>query len=120
MKLIIDIQVFDLERAVNFYTSVLGLSCRRQEDVWAAISVGDADIHLYKNGGTTGHVEFYVEDIDHRVTELSLKGVVFISGINKPGAIEVDEANITRFPWGRTAFFKDSEGNELALVKDLE
>gem|GEM_PF-6998470 len=27
---------------------------------------------------------------------------------------------ITEFPWGMVAYFKDSEGNELALVKDFK
>lgn len=120
MRLIIDIKVSDIKRAVVFYTQQLGLKCRIQKENWAAIIVGDAEIHLYKDGGVTGHVEFYVEDIDREVEKLSESGVSFISGINKPNAIEVDKHNITKFPWGRTAFFKDSEDNELALVKDSE
>jgi predicted enzyme related to lactoylglutathione lyase len=120
MKLIIDIKVSDLKRAIIFYTKQLGFECRIQKENWAAIIVGDAEIHLYKDGGVTGHVEFYVEDIDREVKKLNERGVDFISGINKPNAIEVDNLKITKFPWGRTAFFKDSEDNELALVKDFE
>ncbi len=120
MKLIVDVKVLDLERAVKFYVEILGLICRRKEDGWAAISVGDADIHLYKDGGVTGDVEFYVEDIEKEVKMLSEKGVAFVSGLHKPGASSVDHLSITTFPWGRTAFFKDSEGNELAIVTDFE
>lgn len=120
MKLIIDIKVIDLVRAVSFYTKVLGFSCRTQEETWAAIVVGDAEIHLYTGGGVTGHVEFYVEDIEIDVKRIKEKGVTFISGMNKPHAIQEDELSITTFPWGRTAFFIDSEGNELALVKDFK
>jgi len=120
MKLIIDIKVIDLERATRFYESVLGFECRIKKENWSAILVGDSEIHLYVDGGTTGHIEFYVDDIDREVKKLSSRGVEFISGINKPNAIEVDNLKITKFPWGRTAFFKDSEGNELALVKDVE
>lgn len=94
------------------------MSCQKKN--WSALLVGDAEIHLYVDGGTTGHVEFYVQDIDGEVKRLSDKGVEFISGIGKPNAIEVDNLKITKFPWGRTAFFKDSEGNELALVNDFE
>lgn len=118
MKLIIDVKVSDLKRAVSFYTDILGLTCRRVEDDWAAISIGDAELHLYLNGGVTGHVEFYVDDIDAHVASLKKMGIETISGMDKPNAIEVDENGITRFPWGRTAFFNDSEGNELAVVKD--
>lgn len=120
MRLIIDIKVSDLKRAVLFYTGILALPCRRLEEEWAAISVGDAELHLYVAGGVTGDVEFYVNDIDKQVTELKKKGLMFISGVNKPNAVSVNENNITSFPWGRTAFFKDSEGNELAIVQDFE
>lgn len=119
MRLIIDIKVIDLDRAVVFYTKTLGLSCRTKEKGWAGIVVGDAEIHLYLEGGVTSNVEFYVDDIETKVKDLKEKGIKFISGHNKPESIKVDENNITEFPWGRTAFFKDSEGNELALVKDF-
>lgn len=118
MKLIIDIKVLNLDRAVAFYTQVLGLECRVQNTDWAGIKVGDAEIHLYANGGATGDVEFYVDDIDLEVSRLTKNGVIFLSGKNKPAAIDIDKNNITTFPWGRTAFFLDSEGNELAVVKD--
>ncbi len=118
MKLAVDIKVIDLNRAIHFYTKVLELDCRVHENEWAAIKVGDAEIHLYVEGGVTGDVEFYVNDIDSEVRKLKDNGVQFISGESKPNAIHVDENLITTFPWGRTAFFKDSEGNELAIVRD--
>lgn len=118
MKLIVDVKVSDLSRAVDFYTETLGLACRVQEKDWAGIVVGDAEIHLYPDGGVTDSVEFYVDDIDAKVAELKEKGVAFISGMNKPDAVSVDENTVTTFPWGRIAYFLDSEGNELALVKD--
>ena len=119
MKLIIDVKATDLDRAVKFYTEQLGLVCRRQEKDWAAIAVGDAEIHLYLGGGVSGDVEFYVNDIDTEVKKMKENGVVFISGMSKPNAVNVDENNVMTFPWGRTAFFKDSEGNELAIVEDF-
>jgi predicted enzyme related to lactoylglutathione lyase len=119
MKLIVDIKVTNLERAVTFYTESLGFICRKKDVEWAAITVGDAELHLYMNGGVSWHVEFYVDDLDAEVKRLIKKGVVFYSGEAKPHALSIDENNITSFPWGRTAFFKDSEGNELALVKDM-
>lgn len=118
MKLIIDVKVFNLERAVDFYTNILGLKCRIQEKEWAGMMVGDAEIHLYKDGGVTSGVEFYVDDIDEKVKELKEKGVLFVSGIQKADAMSIDENNITTFPWGRIAYFNDSEGNELAVVQD--
>ena len=119
MKLIIDIHVSDLQRAVTFYTGALGLPCRVYETDWAAITVGDAEIHLYVDGGVTHGVEFYVDDIENKVRALAKQGVQFISGIDKSKAIRVDEKKITEFPWGKIAYFHDSEGNEMALVEDF-
>ncbi|MBU6310703.1 VOC family protein [Patescibacteria group bacterium] len=118
MKLIVDVQVIDLARAVRFYTEVLGLVCRHHDEVWAAIVVGDAEIHLYTDGGVREGVEFYVDDLGARVAELASRGVSFVSGMSKSSAIEYADG-ITTFPWGRMAFFHDSEGNELVLVKDF-
>ncbi|MFH1801887.1 MAG: VOC family protein [archaeon] len=120
MKVIIDVKVKDLKRAIGFYTQKLGLFCRRQEKDWAAISVGDAEIHLYLYGGITSGLEFYVDDLDEEVRKLKEKGVKFFSGEAMPNFVRLDENRITEFPWGRNAFFRDSEGNELALVKDFE
>lgn len=123
MKLVVDVKVSNLERAVKFYTEVLGLTCRVQAEDWAGLQVGDpgragAEIHLYKDGGVNEGVEFYVQDIEEKVATLSQHGVEFISGMHKPSALSVDKSGITGFPWGRMAYFKDSEGNELAFVED--
>lgn len=119
MKAIIDVKVKDLKRAIEFYTKKLGLICRREEKDWAAIQVGDAEIHLYLSGGITSGLEFYVNDLDKEVKRLKEVGIKFFSGEDMPNFISVDEELITKFPWGRTAFFNDSEENELALVKDF-
>ena len=119
MKIIIDVKVKDLKRAIGFYTEKLGLSCRRKEKDWAAIQVGDAEIHLYLHAGITSGLEFYVEDLDLKVRKLKENGVAFFSDKNMANFINADKNKITTFPWGRNAFFKDSEGNTLALVKDF-
>jgi len=118
MKLIINVRVKNLQRAVTFYKDVIRLACRTEKKEWAAMSIGDAEIHLYLQSGVSGHVEFYVNDIDAENKRLTEQGVKFISGMDKASAISMDDKLITTFPWGRTAFFHDSEGNELALVKD--
>ncbi|MEK6858722.1 MAG: VOC family protein [Nanoarchaeota archaeon] len=118
MKAIIDVKVKDLKRAIEFYTETLGLHCRHEDKEWAAIKVGDAEIHLYLHAGITVGLEFYVDDLDNEVKKLTKKGVNFFSDKKMANFISVDENQITAFPWGRNAFFKDSEGNQLALVKD--
>ena len=120
MKAIIDVKVKDLKRAINFYVKKLSLICRKEEKDWAAIKVGDAEIHLYLYGGINSGLEFYVNDLDKEVKKLKERGVTFFSGKDMPNFISIDKNMITKFPWGTTAFFKDSEGNELAIVKDFD
>ncbi|PIN90464.1 hypothetical protein COU60_01410 [Candidatus Pacearchaeota archaeon CG10_big_fil_rev_8_21_14_0_10_34_76] len=120
MKAIIDVQVKDLKRAIEFYTEILNLSCRIHEKDWAAIQVGDAEIHLYLHGGVNHGLEFYVENIEKSVKEFKEKGVEFFFDKDMPNFISVDENHITTFPWGEIAFFRDSEDNQLALVKDFK
>ena len=74
---------------------------------------------VYVDGGVTEGVEFYVDDIGAEVKRLSALGVEFFAGTDKPSFIKADEQNISEFPFGRLAYFRDSEGNELALVKDF-
>lgn len=119
MKVIIDVKVKDLKRAVEFYTNKLGLFCRRHEKDWAAIQVGDAEIHLYVHAGITSGLEFYVEDLDKEVKKLKRNGVKFFSDKKMVNFVSADKNQITTFPWGRNAFFKDSEDNTLALVQDF-
>lgn len=118
MRLIIDVKVQNLQRAVDFYSNQLGLVLRTQEKEWAAFSVGDAEIHLYLYGGITKDMEFYVDDIESEVKKFKENGITFNDGLSKPNAIS-SENDIVTFPWGRTAFFPDSEGNELAIVQDF-
>ncbi len=119
MKAVINIKIKNLKRAIEFYTKKLGLVCRREEKDWAAIQVGDAEIHLYLLGGITSGLEFYVNDLDNEIKKLKERGINFFSDETMPNFISVDKNQITTFPWGRTAFFRDSEGNELAIVKDF-
>ncbi len=117
--MIIDVKVKNLKRAIDFYTTKLGLTLRREEDDWAAIVVGDAEVHLYLHAGVTSGFEFYVDDLDGEVLKLNERGVEFFYDERMANFVSVDNNNISTFPWGRNAFFKDSEGNILALVKDF-
>ena len=49
-------------------------------------------IHLYTKSGVTGHVEFYVPNIEEQVNRLKTKGVVFTCGLHKAQALDfIDE-----------------------------
>ncbi|MBI3834433.1 MAG: VOC family protein [Planctomycetes bacterium] len=109
--------VSDMDRAVEFYTNVLGLNLTfRAGDHWVGIDAGDGlKIGLHpksdkgpetgRNGATI--VGFAVtRSIDEEVRELTSRGAKFKGPI-------IDDAN----GMIRLAFLSDFDGNELYLCE---
>lgn len=104
------VPVDDMDRAVRFYTDVLGLELGdRQGDEWAEISANGVTIGLNgreragSGGGSGGGavISFQPDgDLDGEVGALRERGVEFTG-------------EISDHPWGRIAPFQDSEGNAL-------
>lgn len=117
-KLILDIQVHDLDRAIAFYRDVLGFSMIHKASDWASFEALGAELHLYLNGGAEYGLEFRVSDLAKEIGTLKDKGVQFFVNRNQPNLEGID-GEVMRFPWGKAAYFKDSEGNQIALVEDL-
>ncbi|HPT08622.1 MAG TPA: VOC family protein [bacterium] len=118
-KSIIDIWVKDLTRALNFYHNILGLSVIQIEKDWISIEAMGIEIHLYLYGGIKSGLEFRVSDIEKEVENLKSKGIKFKIYKNMPNLLRILSDDIMEFPWGKMAFFNDSEGNRLVLVEDL-
>jgi len=106
---LVAIQARDFERAVTFYTAVLGLSTTfRHEDYWVELrapgltlgisSAGDATVV----GGGSTTVCFEVASIDTVIEGLRSRGVSFVGPV------------VEKFH-GKEAYFTDSEGNPLML-----
>jgi len=115
------IAVDDLDRAIRFYSDTLGLSVRRLEGEAAAalVEVGDSDrLLLYKSGykrGETTYASFLCKDVESTVRELRGKGVKF-EEYDFPGLKTVD--GIATSGDMKTGWFRDSEGNILAISNE--
>ena len=110
--------VSDLERAVDFYERVLGLSKKYQFSTYAGFDCGGVEIGLAPGiprqardvapaGEQEGApcVDFLVQDVDAAYRALRERGVRFLK-----------EPHDT--PWGgRIALFADPDGNVLQLVQ---
>jgi catechol 2,3-dioxygenase-like lactoylglutathione lyase family enzyme len=108
--------VSDMDRAVDFYTKVLGLPLSgRWGDEWASIDLGKGaaiGLHPARNPqgpkpGTHGSIQIglLIEgSIDEAVADLKSKGVAFRGPI-------VDDVAV------RIAFFGDPDGNDLYLCE---
>jgi len=116
-KLIIDIKVHDLDRAIGFYQNILGLPLIHKESDWTSFEAVGAEIHLYIHGGIEHGLEFRVSDIEKEVGILKAKGVQFFVDENQVNLLKVT-GEIMEFPWGKATYFKDSEDNQIALVQD--
>ncbi len=102
----INVFVSDLDKVVPFYTDILGLTLRFQENSfgYASFEASPISFALAQTddstlvGRHTG-IGFIVDDINARYEELLSKGVEF-------------EMKPTAQPWGGTlALFKDPDGN---------
>ena len=117
------IAVDDLDRAIRFYSDTLGLSVRRLEGEMrqprssrSATRTGCSSTRArYKRGETT-YASFLCEDVEGTVRELRDKGVTF-EEYDFPGLKTVN--GIATTGELKTAWFRDSEGNTLAISNEV-
>ena len=106
----------DIKRARHFYEKTLGLPVDREVAEDAVLyRAGDVDILVYETKATHGEntaVSFMVEDLDEEMKELRQRGVVF-EEYDMPGLKTVN--GVADLEGERTAWFRDSEGNILAV-----
>jgi len=109
------IEVTDMERAVRFYTEVLGLPLLMNAGFYARvggdrfwIGMGASEIPVARRREfMSTNVAFFTEDVDAAHQQLVSEGVEFYNPPFSPS------------PGVRIAEFYDSEGNRLSLSSDL-
>ncbi len=116
--------VDDLERATAFYRDKLGFTVRDDARIPDAtiVQVGSRGyLLLYKTEFKRGEntvASFLVDDVDASVRELRDRGVEFeeydFPGLKtENGVADIGDGN-------KSAWFKDTEGNTIAIAADLE
>ena len=111
----------DIARARRFYEQQLGFEPGPEQAGGVTYHFGgDTACFLYPtpNAGTSQASQAFwqVQDIEHEVAELKARGVKF-EHYDMPG-VSVD-GDIVTGGGARAAWFKDSEGNILALVQPM-
>jgi predicted enzyme related to lactoylglutathione lyase len=124
MELFANIDVDDLERAVEFYTRALGLKVGRRLDAFAAVELVGASSRVYllakaadtqpspnsrtrrnyQRHWTPVHLDFVVEDFDAAVRQAQSAGATL-------------EADTETFEWGRVALMADPFGHGFCLLQ---
>jgi catechol 2,3-dioxygenase-like lactoylglutathione lyase family enzyme len=115
----------DLERARSFYADKLGLEPSEERPGGLLYRCGGGEFALFASAGaapgTFTQIAFEVDDIETAIAELHARGVVF-EEYDSPGLTtvdgiaEIEGAYPSKGGKGeRGAWFRDSEGNLLAI-----
>jgi predicted enzyme related to lactoylglutathione lyase len=110
----------DVDRARRFYEDRVGLTPKQEIAGGVVYEFGAGTacfLYPTPNAGTSKASQAFwqVDDIEHEVTELKRRGVTF----EQYDVPDMDvEGSIYTGGGARAAWFKDSEGNILALIQD--
>ena len=113
------IPVANLNRARQFYEQKLGLKAGREIAGGVTYEFGDGTacfMYPTPNAGTSKASQAFwqVDDVEREVAELKARGVKF-EEYDMPGLKTKD--GIAVGGGAKTAWFKDSEGNTMAIVQ---
>ena len=112
----------DLNRARRFYEETLGFAPKSLNNGGVTYEFGGgtaAFLYLTDNAGTSKASQAFwsVDDVDREIVELKKRGVAFEHYDEMPGERSSEGAVIAG--GAKAAWFKDSEGNILAIVQSL-
>jgi catechol 2,3-dioxygenase-like lactoylglutathione lyase family enzyme len=115
------IPVTDLEKSREFYEGKLGLAVKQQDgEDGLLLEAGEGSmLYLYKRPPAPSEhtlASFHVQDLDKEMDDLIAKGVKF-EHYDLP-YLKTDEKGIAVMGDMRGAWFKDPDGNTLALDEE--
>ena len=110
--------VSDISRARKFYEQTLGLVPKQEYAGGVIYECGSTEVFMYptRNAGTSKASQAFwqVTDVEAEVAELKARGVVF-EEYDMPGVTMRN--SIATAGGAKTAWFKDTEGNILAITQ---
>jgi predicted enzyme related to lactoylglutathione lyase len=111
----------DLSRARKFYEETLGFDAGEQYGPGVIYTCGrGSTFFMYPSGGAgtsrASQLFWSVDDVDAEVADLKRRGVVF-EEYDSPGLKTVN--SVATGGGAKTAWFKDSEGNTVAVSQRL-
>jgi predicted enzyme related to lactoylglutathione lyase len=124
MRLLVNVDVGDLERAIEFYTAALGLRVERRlfdrsvaemagasskiylmaKPAGSPTSLGTSSVRDYRRHWTPVHLDFEVDDVSAAVERAVTAGAKL-------------EGQIQSFSWGRQATLSDPFGHGFCLLQ---
>jgi len=112
------IPVSNLQRARKFYEQTVGLEPGEAYGGGVIYTCGGAEVFMYQtpHAGTSKASQAFwqVDDVEREVADLKARGVVF-EDYDMPG--EKSPSGVVTAGGAKAAWFKDSEGNILAIIQ---
>ena len=110
----------DVARARKFYEEKLGIKPKQETAGGVVYEFGNGTacfLYPTANAGTSQASQAFwqVDDIEREVTDLKARGVKF----EKYDMPEMDENGISTAGGAKAAWFKDTEGNIMALIQSV-
>src|SRR5262245_22284443 len=111
----------DMDRAREFYEGKLGFKPRQEISGGVAYEFGKGTacfLYPTPNAGTSQASQAFwqVDDLEREMSELRSRGVHFEHYGDMPG---MDDNDVMTAMGAKAAWFKDTEGNTLALIQDV-
>ena len=111
----------DVARARKFYEDTLGFTPKEEVAGGVVYAFGKGTacfLYPTPNAGTSKASQAFwqVDDVEREVAALKARGVKF----EKYDMPEIDENGISTAGGAKAAWFKDSEGNIMALIQSLQ
>lgn len=116
------IPVTDIDKAKDFYINKLGLkeNPKMKDTDGILLNAGDGtDLYIYQRGQSKADhtlATFKVNDIETLISELFEKGISF-EHYDLPNGLKTNEKGIATMGSVKSAWFKDPDGNILALIQ---
>ena len=114
------IPVSNVARARKFYEQTVGLKPKEDYAGGVIYECGSTEVFMYPtpNAGTSKASQAFwqVDDVDAEVADLKARGVVF-EEYTMPGLVTKNSVAVAG--GAKTAWFKDTEGNILAISQRL-
>ena len=112
----------DMERARQFYENKVGLKAKQESNGGVVYEFGRgtaAFLYRTPNAGTSQASQAFwsVPDVDGLIRKLKARGVVFEDYPDIPG--ERSSEGAVTGGGAKAAWFKDSEGNIMALIEEV-
>jgi predicted enzyme related to lactoylglutathione lyase len=126
-RLVTLIPIRNMNRALKFYTKVLGAKMGDRgrgamRNFWASVTLGGVDVWLIapskRERRNLAYQTLLVKNIKATVTELKRKGVKFQRAERMGPETRID-GPIAYESFGASAFFKDTEGNLLMVWQNF-